>query len=150
MRRGFTLIETLVILSIIGIIVVITVSSLALFRSSQGLDKDTETVVEVLQQARTQTLNSQAASQYGVHFSSTSTTLFVGPSYSPTASTNNVYPLQSADTILTITLVGGGSDVVFNRLTGETSQNGTILLQSNSSTKRHTVTIYKTGLVELQ
>lgn len=118
------------------------------FRKNAALNKDTETVIETLRQARSETLSSQNASQYGVHISATKITVFTGSTYSPSDSTNRDFLLSPMDTIVTIDLVGGGSDVIFNRLTGETSQSGTVVISSPTTSKTKTVTIYKTGLVE--
>ncbi|MDQ3076807.1 MAG: prepilin-type N-terminal cleavage/methylation domain-containing protein [bacterium] len=149
-KKGFTLIEILIVVSIIGIISTILMTSFSLFNKSEALDKDTDAVVESLAEARSLTLASQDASQYGVHFDMNKVTIFIGTVYSSSASTNKDILLASTDTILTISLTGGGSDVVFKRLTGETTQNGTVIISSPNTSKTRTVTIYKTGVVESQ
>jgi prepilin-type N-terminal cleavage/methylation domain-containing protein len=145
---GFTLVEFLVVLAIITLITGIIASVFVSFRNQQALGKDVEMVIEVLRQARSQTLTSQNSSQYGVHFSSSGVTLFTGASYSAGNVTNQNYFLTSSDTIVTINLAGGGSNLVFQRLSGETSQNGSVVLTSLATSKTKTVTIYKTGLIE--
>jgi len=46
-------------------------------------------------------------------------------------------------------LAGGGVDVIFQRLTGETVQSGTVTMALVASTTRtKTVTIYGTGLFQ--
>ncbi len=147
-KKGFSLIEIIIVIGILGLLTAISVATFVTFRNSQGLNKDTETVVEVLEQARTQTLSSQNGSAYGVHFGTSAVTLFAGGTYAAGAAGNQIFSLLSSDTILTITLTGAGSDVVFNRLTGETGQDGTIVLSSASAGRTRTVTIYKTGVVE--
>ncbi|MBA3550755.1 prepilin-type N-terminal cleavage/methylation domain-containing protein [Patescibacteria group bacterium] len=149
-KKGFTLIEILIVISIIGIISTILMTSFSLFNKSEALDKDTDAVVESLEGARSLTLSSQNASQYGVHFGTSKITIFTGTSYTESASTNRDVVLSPTDTILTISLTGGGSDVVFKRLTGETTQNGTVIISSPSTSKTRTVTIYKTGVIESQ
>ncbi len=126
------------------------VSSFSLFNKSEALDKDTDAVVESLEEARSLTLSSQAASQYGVHFGTQKITIFTGTTYSSTSPSNKDISLATTDTILTISLTGGGSDVVFKRLTGETTQNGTVVISSPTTSKTRTVTIYKTGVIESQ
>ncbi len=149
-KKGFSIIEILIVLGIITIIVAIIVSTFSLFGRAQALEKDTETVIESLEQARSQTLSSLDASQYGVHFGTNKVTIFTGTTYSSSASSNVDMALSSSDTILTVTISGGGNDIVFNRLTGETVQNGTstIIISSPTSSRTKTVTIYKTGLIQ--
>jgi len=147
-KKGFTTLEILIVLSIMSILTAIVFSAFINVRKNQALAIDTSTIVEVLRQARSQTLSSYSSSRYGVRLSSVKVTLFAGSSYNPNDSANKDFILNSSDTILTITLVGGGSDVLFDRLTGETSQNGTVVLSSPSTGETKTVTIYKTGLVE--
>jgi len=148
--KGFSLTELLVVLGIIALIMGISLTTFINYRKQQAFTKDSESVVEILSQARDQTLSSKNASQYGVHFASTKITLFTGSTYFAGDSSNIDFPLTSTDIILSISLTGGGSDVVFNRLTGETSQNGTIVVDVPSLSLTKTVTIYKTGLIESQ
>ncbi len=147
-HQGFSIIEILIVLGIMAILTGITFSVFSSVKKAQALEKDRDSIIEVLRQARSQTLSSKNASQYGVHITSSQITLFTGTSYSVGNSSNQDFILQGSDTIVTISLTGGGSDVVFNRLTGETNQNGTITISSPSTSQTKTVTIYKTGLVE--
>lgn len=133
-----------------GVIGAIVFSSIIKFRDAHSLSKDTETVIAVLRQARNQTLSSKNSSVYGVRFATTTVTLFVGATYSSSTTTNKVFTMSGSDNILTISLNYGGRDVVFQRLSGETSQNGTIIISSPRLTNTKTVTIYKTGITETQ
>ncbi len=145
---GFTILELFIVLAIVTAIAFGSVSIFVNFRNQQALDKDTEMIVEILQQARSQTLTSQNASQYGVHITASKITLFTGSTYSSSDPSNKDFPLTPSDTILTITLSGGGSDVIFQRLSGVTNQNGTVVLSSVAAGKTKTIKIYKTGLIE--
>lgn len=147
-QRGFSAGELIVVVAVMALISVIIMSGFVSFRKNQALVMDTDTVVEVLRQARNQTLSSKDSSVYGVHFASTKITLFTGSTYSSGSGSNQDFILSSTDTILTINLAGGGSDVVFQRLSGETAQNGTVVVSSSGINQNKTVTIYKTGLVE--
>jgi prepilin-type N-terminal cleavage/methylation domain-containing protein len=149
-KKGFTLIELLIGLSILSILTAIIFTTFVSFKKNQALEKDTEAIVEILQQARSQTLSSQNSSQYGIHFAAPKITLFAGSVYSAGDASNQDFVLSSTDTILSINIVGGGSETIFNRLTGETNQNGTIIVSSGDISKTKTITIYKTGLVETQ
>ncbi len=149
-NSGFTLIELIVVLIIIFVLSLIILTTFTNFRKNQALEKDTELVVQVLRQARNQTLSSKNSTVYGVHFTAPQVTLFTGGVYSSGDINNQNYTLSSTDTILTISLTGGGSNVVFQRLSGETTQNGTVVVSSPGISKTKTVTIYRTGLVESQ
>ncbi|MFA5888670.1 MAG: type II secretion system protein [Candidatus Paceibacterota bacterium] len=149
-KHGFTLVELLVVVAIMSVVSMIIFNTFVTFKTNQALNMDTDTVVEVLRQARNQTLTSKNSSSYGVHFSSTKVTLFVGTSYIAGSPTNQDFILSSTDTILTISLTPSGSDVVFDRLTGETVNYGTVVVSSPGISKSKTVTIYKTGLMEYQ
>lgn len=147
---GFSAAELLVVLSIITVLSLVIITSFVTFRKNQALVFDTDTVVGVLRQARNQTLSSKNSTNYGVHFTAPKVTIFTGSTYNSNAADNQDFVLSSTDTILTISLNGGGSDVVFSRLSGETSQYGTVVVSSPGVSETKTVTIYKTGLVESQ
>ena len=148
--KGFTFIELLLVLAILSLITTVVMNTFVDYRKNQSLQKDTETVTEVLERARIETISSQNAMQYGVHIANDKITLFTGPTYSSGDPLNRDFALAPTDTIVTISLTGGGSEVVFSRLSGETNQSGTVVLSSPSISKTKTVTIYKTGLVESQ
>ncbi len=145
---GFSLIELIISFIIIFIMVTIVFNAFIAYKENQALVTDTETIVTILRQARNQTLNSQNSTSYGVHITASKITLFVGTTYIPNASTNQDFLLTTGDTVLTITLAGSGSDVVFNRLSGETAQSGSIVLTGVRVARTKAIQIYKTGLVE--
>ncbi len=147
---GFTFLEIMIVIAIMALLSVIVLRTLIDFKKNQALEKDTETIVQILNQAHNQTLSSKNSSVYGVHISTGTITLFTGRIYSAGASDNENFNLSSTDTILTISLTGGGSDVIFERLSGETLDDGTIVVSSPGLSKTKTVTIYKTGLVRSQ
>lgn len=146
---GFSLIELLLVVAILGMITLISFASFPGFNSRQALDKDTYLVKATIEEARSLTLAGKNDNSYGVHFTDNSVTVFSGPTYSTSSSDNEVSLLNAKVRIATTTFAGGGSDIVFERLTGNTAQNGTVQLTLRSDTQSSTtVTIYKTGLVE--
>ncbi|MDO8482865.1 MAG: prepilin-type N-terminal cleavage/methylation domain-containing protein [bacterium] len=146
-RAGFSLVEMLVVLAVGALITTIVVGVFSKAPGRQALDKQTSVVLSLLEHARGLTLSAKNASVYGVHFETAKAVLFTGPTYSAGVASNIVEPVHSLLQISTISLAGGGSDVVFNRLVGDTAQYGTVtfsLLASTTQTK--TVTIFPTGL----
>src|SRR3989338_5838031 len=93
-------------------------------------------VVDALQFARTRTIASLASSQYGVHFEQTQYVLFRGATYNASDPDNIVYALPLRVEIANIALTGGGSDVVFDRITGKTPQNGTLSVRLIADTSK--------------
>ncbi len=148
-NTGLTLIEILMAISIIIVISSLALMSLSSFRSQQVLKSTTVDIMSILNKAKQNTLSSLNSTNYGVHFESGRVTLFVGPTYSQGIGTNEVTVFDQAVEIPTVggINVGGGSDVVFERLTGETL-GGTIVVQLKSNTsKQKTITINKTGII---
>lgn len=148
--KGFLLIEIIIVIAIIAIIVSISLPSLNAFRNRQALVNTTEDIVSLLNTARIQTLSSLNGNFYGVHFTSTTATLFSGGTYDSGDITNKVINFDSFVILpaANISLNGAGVDVNFNRLTGDTSQYGTITLQltSDSATQK-VITVNKTGVI---
>jgi len=148
-KSGFTLIETMMVVAITAVASTVSLFSFSDYGSTEALSKDQGRIVSVLEKARAMTLDSLNSSQYGVHFGTSTVTIFPGAAYSSSNASNIVTELNSKVIISDIKLYGDGPDVVFNRLSGETNQFGTttISLASATSTTR-SVTVYRTGLIQ--
>lgn len=148
MKKGFTIIEIVIVIAIIVVVSALIIDSFPRLNASQALSKDTAGLIAVLNQARTETLSSRNDSTYGVHISTNQLTLFMGSSYVVGDSNNVDIPFNSQVMVGSYSLQGGGSDIVFNRLTGETSQYGSITLRLVSdATQTKTVNISATGII---
>lgn len=148
-RKGFSLTEVIVTIAITMLLVAVISSVFLSFDRYQALEGDTAKVTSVLERARQLTLFSKEASQYGVHLEASQVILFKGGTYSVGDQENVSTSLHSKVLISSYTLTGGGDDVVFDRLTGETSQDGSITLQSRIDTsKTKIINIEETGLIK--
>lgn len=147
MTKGFTILETLMVIAILAVLATFVVMSFKNFNSAQALNKDAGLVVSVLNQARVLTLASRNNYQYGAHIATGQIVLFRGGSYSSSTTTNTTLSFNSGVSAST-SLTGGGSDVIFERLTGKTSDNGTITLSLSGSTTTKSITIFSTGVVQ--
>ena len=145
---GFTLVEIIVIITILAILTFISINVLKNFRDHEALTKSASLIVETLRQAKNLTLNSKDSYEYGVHFNTNDMVLFRGSTYPIGSSTNITYDFNSSVVVSNTTLNGGGSDIIFKKLSGETNNNGTITLTSELSKTSQVITVYKTGLVE--
>lgn len=147
-NKGITIIEILIIIAIIGIISSIVLLNLSKFRQEQSLKNTTSDVVSLLNKARQNTLSSLNSTNYSVHFETDRAVLFSGLIYSPSNSTNEPIIFSSGVIIPSNGInIGGGSEVTFERLTGDTI-GGTIILQLTSdSAAQKTININKVGII---
>ncbi len=147
--KGFTLVEILIVLALAGIITLIVAGAFSKATGREALDKETAIILSLLEQARNQTLSAKNASVYGVHFEASKAALFASSTYSSSSASNVVEPMNPLVAISAIALVGGGSEVVFKRLTGETAQSGTVTISLlASSTQTKIITIFATGVAQ--
>ncbi|HAQ02300.1 TPA: hypothetical protein DEP30_00040 [Candidatus Nomurabacteria bacterium] len=155
-NKGFTMLELLIVIVIIGIISSIVLVNLSSFRNEQALRNTAVDIVALLNKARQNTISSVNSSNYSVHFESGRAVLFTGSTYSSSNSTNepiDFSPVVAIPATGGINISGGGSDITFERLTGGVI-NGTIdstvvLELVSDSTKQKTITISKMGVVSL-
>lgn len=142
------MIEILIVLIILTAVFVIVLSSLSSFRDKQTLRANAIVIASLLNDARAATVASKEASQYGVHFETGRAAYFKGTTFSEPSSYNKEIKTDGAILISGIALQGGGVDVVFNQLTGETLQYGAITLtaRANSALVK-IITISQTGVI---
>ncbi len=148
LSHGFSLIELLIVLVIVVLMTSIIAISLSSYTKKQALEGGVRTIVSELSDARSRTLSSQGSIQYGVNLQNNRVVLFRGTVYDVSDSANEIIDLDSRVQIETTAVSGGGNSVIFQRLTGETSESGTITVSLISDpTIEKVITIQKTGLV---
>lgn len=146
-HQGFTLIELVVSIAIIVLLLAVIATPFRTFRNSKILDTSAEETLALLSEARGNTLSAKDGYQYGVHFESTQIVMYRGATYVSNDTNNKVVALDSAIEVSSVALAGGASDVLFSRLTGNTSQTGTVTLRIKTDTaKTRTITIGGTGV----
>lgn len=142
--------EIIVGSAIIAFIVVIALGGLSGLKKTTVLDSAAESGISLLSEARAKTLSSEDQTVYGVHFETSQIVLFKGLSYSPTDPGNQTTVLHSEVEISNIALNGGGSEVIFQRLTGDTLQYGTVTFRLKvDSAQNRTITIGQSGDISL-
>lgn len=145
--KGFTLLELLFAVAIVSFIATIFIRPFSHFQKEQILRKETDIVAALLEKARVNTLASINNKQYGVHFATSSATLFEGTAFSSGGSGNEIHALDSLVTVNTALFQGGGSDVVFKKRTGETDFYGSVSLRIAGSVASSSIIIERTGLI---
>ncbi|HEY1037486.1 MAG TPA: hypothetical protein VGE62_02790 [Candidatus Paceibacterota bacterium] len=150
-RAGFTAVELMVVVGLAAMISGITLSVFSSFSDLQSLDKETDVVVAYVQKARNQSINSKGGGRFGINFSSSTVTLYEGPSYPAGAASTTSYALSSKVELSSVALTGGVSRVLFDQLTGKPNATGTVRLRLKAKPSDvKTVIIYGSGLVEVQ
>lgn len=148
---GVTLIEILIAIGIIALIGSLITASFSQFRSRKTLDATVESTLASFSRAHLDTISSLNDKQYGVHIGVDKVVYYIGPTYSSSATTNILYTLNPSIEIVNITLTGGGNEVLFDKLSGGTSQNGTFLVRvKNNTSQKVAVTINGTGAISIQ
>lgn len=149
-NKGITFLEVMIAMAILVLIITVVTPSLSSFRNQQSLKNTTDDIVSLLNQARMQTLSSQNSTYYSVHFESGRAVLFTGGTFTEPNGTNKQITFDGRVLIPAsggINLFGGGTNISFTRLTGDTNQYGTIIIRLVSdATKQKTITINKLGI----
>jgi prepilin-type N-terminal cleavage/methylation domain-containing protein len=128
-KKGFSLVELLVVIGIFSILILVSNSAYVNFKASSNLKIGTNNLVESLRYAQ---VNSQAVkndSPWGVEILSNQVVIFKGAGYL----TRDI----AADQILKFPqgiVASGSSEFVFQKLIGSTT-GGTVVLTNNAGAK---------------
>ncbi len=148
-QKGMTALEIVIALAIVLLVGALIAIPLARFKNNQLLVSSAEQIISALREARANTLAAKNDTVHGVHFESGRFVIF-STSWSEGAAGNTVTYFQEPVYLPTISLSGGGSDVLFTRLTGKTSQPGTLVLQlEGNASSQKTITIDASGAVSV-
>ena len=146
MRRAFSVIELLIVVGIATMVFSIVLFAFVNTKKDRSVKESADRLVSLLEEARSKTLAGEQNSSFGVRIAQNRLTLFVGTSYAEQVS-NKVVVLPSG-VVATSTIIGGGSDIVFERLSGSVSAYGTTTISlSDNSGKNLSVTISAAGIV---
>lgn len=147
--KGFTLIEIVITFAIIAVISVGVVSSFSKLKESQSLENTFNESIALINEARSKTLSSENALQYGVHFEESKTVLFSGAVYDANSPSNITSIISSLIEISSIALNGGGSEIIFQRLTGKTDKFGSITIRVKTNpSKTKTINVKSSGIID--
>lgn len=148
-RTGFTLVELIVVIAVLGVIVTFTVSSMMRYGARQQYTAAVTEVTALVEDAHAAAQTARDGYvAYSVQFATSSAVRFAGTSYSSSTSPAQVVVTVPSSVTLTPVLTGGTTTVSFARITGEPSATGTVLIVDARTAATTTFTIYPSGLVQ--
>lgn len=149
-RHGFTLLETIIVISILGVVLSMILPSLSSFRQKSILDTEVQEMTTLINKARLSSMSSKNDRQYGIHFEAGKIVLFEGTTYTAGAPTNEEHSFNTALTLAPITINGGGAETIFQKITGGTNQNSTTTLKVVANTGASTtIVIFPSGIATI-
>jgi len=126
-NNGFSLIEVLAVICIISIVLGIAVINGRNFNNSIELENTAKSIDAKIKLAKSYSIGARNGTNYGVHFEADKVVIFEGDTFDARALTNEAFVFSDKIEInMPVSLAGGGSDLVFDRLIGSTSNFGSI------------------------
>jgi prepilin-type N-terminal cleavage/methylation domain-containing protein len=148
LNQGFTLIELLVAIGITALIVGIALANFGRYQAQRSVEGALEITLAQITRAHLDTISSRNDIAYGARLESDRVTYFAGATYNGGDARNITQLLPYGTEIVSIALAGGGSDIMFKRVTGDTNQPGTFIIRSKSYTDiMKTITINGVGSI---
>ena len=140
-QRGFTLIEVIISVAIIVLVGATLLFAFAQLERSTALNRSSDGALVFFRLARERTIAAEDNAQWGVNVAADQMRLFTGASFSGDA--EDTFTLPNSVTAAA-SLVGGGPDVVFDRIDGATATSGTVTLTGPGGGQR-ILTIFASG-----
>lgn len=143
--KGFSLLEFIGMFAVLLVIAAIVVGGFLTFKRGSELTLAKEHALSQLREAKARTLASRDNAAWGAHVETDRVILFK-ESYNAGNPENETIIISESAEISAVALAGGGNDVIFKRLTGETDHNGTITIRlKNDPTQTRAVIIESNG-----
>ncbi len=140
-ERGFTLLEIIIVISILGALLSMILPPLTSFRQKSILNTEAQEMTTLINKARLSSMSSKNDHQYGIHFEAGKIVLFEGTTYTAGAETNEEHLFNAVITLAPITINGGGAETIFQKITGSTDQNSTTTLKVTANNSASTTII---------
>lgn len=128
-NKGFTVMEILIVVGILGVLMAIIVPSFSQFRKAGLVNTETQDIVSFINRARLSSMHSKNDLEYGIHFNSTGVVMYSTPVYDAMETTNETRNLDSTLFFSTIAVQGGGNDIVFKKVTGAADKYATTTMK---------------------
>ena len=150
-KGGFSLFEILVVVSVMLIVLSIAIVAGRNFSDSVDLENTVKSIDMKIKLAKSRSISALNGINHGVHFEADRIVIFEGGSFIDGAPTNEVFKFSNNIKIdIPVNLIGGGNDLVFNRLIGSTNNPGNISIEViNDPFKTKQIVINSNGQTSL-
>ncbi len=145
-QRGFTLLELLVVIGIIGALTSIGLASYSSYTTGQAIQIASADMMHMLNRAKSSSLSQVKQPQCGANPITGYQVSFTvpGPAYTMSVRCNNTtYPVTSKELPTGVTFANGSTTMIFFPVLKGTSSPATITL--NGQTKTKVITVTSTG-----
>lgn len=146
-KQGYSLLEVLIVIGILFLFLLLSMNVFSSFNKDRKLESEAETIISIINEAKSKTMAGEFASEYGLHFELNRIVFFKGIMFIESNSENKEYKLLPEIEIYNISLNGGGQDIVFKKFSGETENYGNISLGfKNNHSKSKIIKISISGI----
>lgn len=149
MKRGFTLIELMVVVAIAGALTAIVVSSFNNSRIRKEQDGIIQGLVSHLEKQKADAQAGKGGSSYGIKFQADSYVLYVGAAYSAVSPSNSTITIDG-DFSIDDTIVNAANVIHFSRINGGANETATITVSHiTDQVEPRYVTVEQSGNVSV-
>jgi prepilin-type N-terminal cleavage/methylation domain-containing protein len=158
MQKGFTVIEIVIVIALIGIVTAVSAPFLSDALTRKDLDSYAAEAMDGLREAQSSVMSGRNNARFGVHFEAAKFVFFQGAAYNPVDTDNVIHALAGDATITSVTLSPGGAcvvatgsgncDVHYINHRGTPTESGTIVFTGDGGQLK-TVTVGAAGMLDL-
>lgn len=149
-NQGFSLIEIAVAIAVLLIIAGLVIPGFNFFQKQSALETAAQEIIQTARLAQSKTLASENDSNFGVFFENNRFILFKGVAYPANPVDDEIHQLDSSLIISAINFNGAVQYAVFERLTGATTNYGSLVInQINNPTQSKTIYLNPSGAISL-
>lgn len=144
--RGFTLIEILVVIAIVGILLSGAVASISTVRSENSLLTAADLIKTTIEKSRMSSLAKEDGFGYSVKILEDGVVWFLGKTYDSGEISNKKISIPFGAKVLSAD-IGGGDIILFNTLTGTTTPGAIVVSSTSDPSRTRTIVINGSGKV---
>lgn len=140
--------ELLIVIAVMTVILSISFYFFSGVGKNDALEKDVAGLTSFIRDARLLSVTSKNSSAFGIHLENNRAVLFEGNVYVAGGPNEKIIEFSKYIYMSAHALNTAGSDIVFERLTGSTSDFGTVTLSLTDDSTSSTITILRTGVIQ--